>query len=122
VNVSWLDAQDYLEWLSQQTKQRYRLPTEIGWEYASRSGSDSGYFHTPNRLYHDEVGRRPPNRWGIYDMLGNVFEWCDEQDQQKVAAEKSHRVARGGGWHASAFFAATARLPDVGFRCARYFE
>ena len=86
INVNWQDACDYCRWLSQQTGYMYRLPTEAEWEYACRAGSTTAYpfGSDPDKLKEyavfnvnrtEPVGTKLPNNWGIYDMLGNVWEW-----------------------------------------------
>ena len=100
-NVSWQDAQRYLEWLSDQTGAHYRLPTEAEWEYAARAGTRTAYntgecinanlanFHdkekfndcNPTELYRGKVvavGSFPANLWGLHDVHGNVLEWTQD--------------------------------------------
>jgi formylglycine-generating enzyme required for sulfatase activity len=98
INVSWADATAYCEWLSGQTGQRYRLPTEAEWEYACRAGTTTpfsfGAAITPEQVNYDgrhpyAGGRKglyrkrtvpvmslPANPWGLHEMHGNVWEWC----------------------------------------------
>lgn len=88
-SMSQLAALMYCKWLYQKTKVFYRLPTEAEWEYASKAGSSTAYYFGNNPLllnkyawyqnnskgvYH-KVGQKMPNKWGLYDMLGNVLEW-----------------------------------------------
>ncbi len=80
--VSWHEATAFCEWLSEREGQTYRLPTEAEWEYACRAGSTT-IFHIGDDLPDDflqrasrRVGLTPPNSWGLYDMHGNVEEWC----------------------------------------------
>ncbi|MGV8135998.1 MAG: formylglycine-generating enzyme family protein [Mangrovibacterium sp.] len=124
VNVSWDDAVAYCRWLSQKTGKHYRLPTEAEWEYAARGGNKSkGYKYsgsstTDNVAWSSEnsdnkphpVGQKQPNELGIYDMSGNVWEWCSDwydvnyydyspQNNPTGPSSGSLRVRRGGCWH-----------------------
>lgn len=107
VMVSWYDARAYCRWLSEQTGRHFRLPTEAEWEYACRAGTTTPYFtgdtlpasmHKAqrNNRYKEpvslKVGQSAPNPWGLYDMHGNVEEWCI--DPWDAAAD--FRVVRGG--------------------------
>ncbi|WP_199432899.1 formylglycine-generating enzyme family protein [Qaidamihabitans albus] len=112
----------------------YRLPTEAEWEHACRAGT-TGARHGPldeiawhrgnsHERMHD-VGGRQPNAWGLYDMLGNVWEWC--WDSFDAEDHPDYRVLRGGGWfdeHWSCRASVrrrshpTFRVDDVGFRVA----
>ena len=120
-------ANKYCEWLSAKTGHFYRLPTEAEWEYACRAGttnaysygdnrgklSDYGWFFENSHSKYQRVGRKKPNSWGLYDMHGNVAEWClDQYDpnfygQQKEelsvnpwnkATQPYPHVVRGGSW------------------------
>ncbi len=86
ININWHDAQAYCAWLSQVTGDEYRLPTEVEWEYACRAGTTTRFFFGDNKedltdyaVFDTEktepVGTKDPNAWGLYDMLGNVWEW-----------------------------------------------
>ena len=92
ISVSWDDAKTYTKWLSKKTNQNYRLPTEAEWEYVARAGtttkysfgnSDSNlgsyawYKDNGNERTH-KVGTKEPNPWGLYDIHGNVWEWCED--------------------------------------------
>jgi formylglycine-generating enzyme required for sulfatase activity len=128
INVSWRDAQDYIDWLAQETGQAYRLPSEAEWEYACRAGTTTRYSFgdeiTPNNAnYADsglgrtsEVGAYPANPWGLHDMHGNVLEWVEDDwhdDYQGAPSDGSARkdavdgrnprlcVLRGGSWFSS---------------------
>jgi formylglycine-generating enzyme required for sulfatase activity len=133
IYVSWYDATAYAEWLSEQTGQKYRLPTEAEWEYAARAGTTTKYWWGneigKNRAACDgcgaewgwdakhmtaPVGSFAPNAFGLYDTVGNVWEWtCSEYEnrykgQEKICKNKatiktdgenqSHFVLRGGSW------------------------
>lgn len=87
--ISWTASKEYILWRCEQDNRDYRLPTEAEWEYACRAGSRTVYpwgnTHDPKYLNADgsqgrptAVGSYPPNRWGLYDMLGNVWEWCED--------------------------------------------
>lgn len=124
--VSWDDAAEFCRRLSALPAERaagrvYRLPTEAEWEYACQAGSTSAYSHGDNEAqlgdyaWYDQnsestthpVGQKRPNAWGLYDMHGNVWEWCQDwygdYPQGVVTdpvgpAEGSLRVYRGGSW------------------------
>ncbi|GIJ38841.1 hypothetical protein Vwe01_21660 [Micromonospora andamanensis] len=113
----------------------YRLPTEAEWEYACRAGTTGPRYGPLDEIawYRDnsdghlhEVGGRQPNTWGLYDMLGNVWDWCWDIYDAEVYG--SYRVLRGGGWfdeHWSCRASVRRRshptftVDDVGFRLAR---
>ena len=120
-NVSWNDCQQFINKLNSLTGKNYRLPTEAEWEYAARGGNRSkGYKYSgsntlDNVAWYDdnsgdkthEVMTKSPNELGLYDMSGNVWEWCSDwhgeypssaQTNPKGASSGSDRVRRGGGW------------------------
>lgn len=111
--VSWDDAREYIAKLNALTGKNYRLPTSEEWEYAARGGNQSKkykysgsddidevawyYCNIPNRGV-QPVGRKKPNELDIYDMSGNVWEWCSDCDSRAVDAFCNSRVVRGGAW------------------------
>jgi formylglycine-generating enzyme required for sulfatase activity len=171
INVSHENAQGYVTWLSEKTKQKYRLPTEAEWEYAARAGSDkarfwgnsedatcqyANVFNAATRAKYKDVERKAfrcddgfvetapvgslkPNKFGLYDMLGNVWEWVEDcwngsyagaptDGSAWKAGDCSKRVLRGGGWYYGPNNARSAKRlksepgrqgNDVGFRIAR---
>jgi formylglycine-generating enzyme required for sulfatase activity len=155
VFVSWNDAVAFCRWLSDKESKPYRLPTEAEWEYACRAGTTTAY-HTgkslPQPFYKNvgmswfpgrktgtdivplHVGKTPANPWGLYDMHGNVEEWCldwygpyvdDPQTDPTGRADGDFRVTRGGSHSTTLEFLRSANrggtLPDdrswlIGFR------
>src|SRR5262252_1515791 len=119
VNVSWEDALAYVGWLSQAAGKIYRLLSEAEWEYCCRAGTTSVYSfgdtidETQAQFSQGmtaEVGSFPANAWGLYDMHGNVWEWCEdnwhptyqgapEDGSVWKGGDASSRVLRGGSWH-----------------------
>jgi len=120
--VSWDDAQEFCKKVSAKTGKTVRLPTEAEWEFACRAGTTTTYYtgdteadlnlaawynHNSNGTTHP-VGQKEPNAWGLYDMHGNVFEWCQDwygeypagaATDPKGAANGQFRVLRGGSWN-----------------------
>lgn len=96
-NVSWTDAQEFLRKLNEMDKTfRYRLPTEFEWEYAARAGAtgepswdeirESAWQSDVDLGTTHPVGGKKPNRWGLYDTLGNVWEWVQDPYNEKLFA------------------------------------
>ena len=136
VNVSWKDAMEFCRKLSALPEERavgrvYRLPTEAEWEYACRAGTATRYSFGDDQSRLEEhgwfggnsggqphpVGQKKPNAWGLYDMHGNVLEWCsdwygeypnDGIEDPTGPFAGSMRVSRGGGWHSAAGFCRSA--------------
>jgi len=124
-NVSWDDAQEFCRILSQQTGRTFRLPTEAEWEYAARGGNKSrGYKYSGSNSislvawYDDNSGSqthpvkvKQPNELGLYDMSGNVWEWCQDRFCDYGSYSQTNpigsypgtgRVCRGGSWYRNA--------------------
>ncbi len=120
--VSWYDVQEFILKLNQQTGKVYRMPTEAEWEFAARGGNLSkGYIYAGSNLLEDvgwfkgnagkkthPVGQKAANELGLYDMSGNVREWCEDWfafysteklTDPKVSNTGGETVIRGGGWN-----------------------
>ena len=162
VNVSWNDAVAFCAWLSKKETKKYRLPTEAEWEYACRSGSATRYYFgkdseglakyanvadaaakakfpawntiaaNDGNIFTAPVGSFLPNAFGLYDMHGNVWQWCADwygrdyyhaapQDDPQGPTEGELRVYRGGSWHANPLECRAAyrgrNLPDYASDC-----
>ncbi len=153
-NLTWTEAVAFCRKLSalpaeQQAGRVYRLPTEAEWEYACRAGSKTAYHFGPEvaklaeHAWFDQnakgpqpVATRKPNAWGLYDMHGNVWEWCsdwlgDYSAEPSIAPagpkQGTDRVVRGGGWDIDSAACRSAyrdggepttRLESLGFRVA----
>lgn len=109
VRVSWDDANAYCVWLSERTGDLYRLPTEAEWEYVARNSPIGWDSYNSGGAPH-EVGTSPPNELGIYDLMGNVWEWCadwygpypsEPQTNPKGVPRGTHKVLRGCSWYFS---------------------
>ena len=124
--VSWNDCQSFIYKLNQLTGLKFRLPTEAQWEYAARGGKQSrglkysGSDNAKNIAWYEknsgskthQVGTKEPNELGIYDMSGNVWEWCGDwygsysssaQTNPTGPSSGSFRVQRGGSWDSGAW-------------------
>ncbi len=152
IHVSWNDAMAYCTWLLEQTGKKYTLATEAQWEYAAGGGKgartkwagtnkeealkDYAWYHKNSEGKTHEVALLAPNSLGLYDLSGNVWEWCHDQYGEKYYEEckakgtvenptgpesGSFRVIRGGSWIISAGYCRTAcRLRDnPGYRSNR---
>ena len=161
IKVSWRDAREYVDWLAEHTGKPYRLPSEAEWEYAARAGTRTPFYfgetistdvanYRGTHVYGNgrvgvfrgrtiDVGSFAPNRFGIYDMHGNVWEWvedCWHPDYRQAPVDGSarnarscrERVLRGGGWaNSPGGLRSAMRIPNragvnsdiVGFRVAR---
>ncbi|BFM48124.1 SUMF1/EgtB/PvdO family nonheme iron enzyme [Marinomonas sp. THO17] len=138
INVSWYDAKAYTAWLSEQTGEEYRLPTEIEWEYSARADSNTAFWYgnevQPGYSICDScgsqwdaistgpVGSQASNPLGLFDMHGNVAEWVEDcyhdnyegaptKNQVWLANQCDNRVLRGGSWF---------DIPRVGRSATRY--
>jgi formylglycine-generating enzyme len=149
VNISWDDAISYCKWLSDTTGKTYRLPTEAEWEYAARGGKKSkgfiyaggqsmystGWYEENSNAGTQPVAQKRPNELGLFDMSGNVWEWCQDwfgaytaeaQTNPQGSNENQYfKILRGGSWnyvmagcrvaHRN-YFSPESRLNDYGFR------
>jgi formylglycine-generating enzyme required for sulfatase activity len=153
-NVSWNDATAFCEWLSEKEGETYHLPSQAQWQYACRAGTTTRWYGTDDEAVLQKhawfvassggtihlVGQKLANAWGLFDMHGNVWEWCMDYywDEQYCANsplndptgpdEGSNRVVHGGAladiagvcraacrhWHVPSF-----RGDNLGFRLAR---
>lgn len=149
VCVNWYDVQAMLEWMNDTGKGLYRLPTEIEWEYACRSGgkpetycggknsSRLAWEHDNSKGRTHPVGKKASNGLGLYDMSGNAIEWTcskrgwydfDKYYYSKCRSESPSFVIKGGGWNSHSFFIrASFRIDtepansfnELGFRLAK---
>jgi formylglycine-generating enzyme required for sulfatase activity len=133
VNVNYNDAVSYCNWLGEKYGGDWRLPTEAEWEYAARGGNKNtgytyagsdelekvGWFADNAGGQPQSVGRKKPNELGIFDMSGNVWEWCKDwysesyysnspSQNPKGAASGTARVLRGGSWDDAAAYCRVA--------------
>ena len=135
--VTWNDCQTFISKLNQLTGKTFRLPTEAQWEYAARGGNKSkGYTYSGSNAiddvawYNDNSDRmthpvktKAPNELGIYDMTGNVYEWCSDwygsyssaaQTDPTGPSTGSYRVGRGGSWDSYALYCRVADRNFIG--------
>ena len=168
INVSWNDAKAYTRWLSKKTGKSYRLPTEAEWEFVARAGTQTRWsfgdnenslqdyaWYKKNSYYKGEghkdygtqqVGRKKANPWGVHDMHGNVWEWCEDwymDNYEKTPIDGTiqgnnkglffekivfNKVVRGGSWYDYAYHIRSAsrhrinptnRGNSIGFRLQR---
>jgi formylglycine-generating enzyme required for sulfatase activity len=121
--VSWHESKEFCYKLNKKTGKKYRLPSESEWEYACRAGTTTRYYFGDNpeelrkHAWYDgnskssthPVGRKKPNPWGIYDMYGNLCEWCEDKWHDNylgmpndgtpwLQGYNNARVLRGGCW------------------------
>jgi formylglycine-generating enzyme required for sulfatase activity len=141
-DVTWFDAVEFCNKLSESTGEKYRLPTEAEWEYACRAGTQTLYFwgdsedemgkyawygknawsevwttpHADNEGI-QPVGQKEANAWGLYDMIGNVYEWCsDKYGEYPIEAATDPKgpksgdfhICRGGEWNSEPWDARSA--------------
>ncbi len=151
--VSQQKAREFCQKLSERTGKKYRLPSEAEWEYACRAGSETKYYFgddasklgeyawyrdNSNRETHP-VGQKKPNKWGLYDMHGNVWEWCEDEWHSNYQgapkygkawndnpSQNSKYVLRGGSWYYGPQDCRSACrnlvINNVGFRPAFSFQ
>ena len=108
--VTWYDTQEFIKKLNEKYPgSNFRLPTEAEWEWAARGGNESkGYLYAGSNNIDDvawyyensgekthPVGQKKPNELGLYDMSGNVWEWCEDWYDEKT----NWKVVRGGSWY-----------------------
>ena len=153
IGVSWNDAKAYTKWLSKKTGKNYRLPTEAEWEYVARAGTTTKwsfgdnknsltkyawYTKNSNGKTH-QVGTKKANPWGVYDMHGNVWEWCEDwyldsynstprNGSANQSQKNNYKVLRSGSWfnianntrsvNREGYYPAS-RYRDIGFRLQR---
>ncbi|EPF24207.1 MAG: serine/threonine-protein kinase pkn1 [Microcystis aeruginosa Ma_MB_F_20061100_S19] len=134
--VSWDEAQAFCKELSQITGKTYRLPTEAEWEYVCRAGlGDYAWYYGNSQDTTHPVGQKKPNAWGLYDMSGNVWEWCEDNwHDNYIGAPKDgsawltndndYQIVRGGSWSINPSYCRSAYrdefyrdgYDDIGFR------
>jgi formylglycine-generating enzyme required for sulfatase activity len=134
-NLSWYDCFEFIEMINEiDDEHHYRLPTEAEWEYCCRAGStslfcfgdspenlsDYGWYNVNSNISTHAVGLKKPNAWGLYDMHGNVWEWCNDwfsetyyeespTEDPQGPSEGEHKVVRGGSWISYYFVCSSGR-------------
>lgn len=147
--VNWQQAKEFCQKLSFKTRRQIMLPSETQWEYAARAGTTTDYFFGNNEEILGEyawysqnslgktqpVGQKKPNPWGLYDMLGNVWEWCQDdwesdyhhlpQDGSAYVNNSEQKARRGGSWLFKSFYCrcpyrywnnSSSSVNSIGFR------
>ena len=133
VNVTWYDVKQFIRKLNLISGEHFRLPTEAEWEYACRAGSNTKYAHGSLKMglahyawfydnafkkderYAHEVGTLKPNKWELFDMMGNVYEWCSDWYSRNYYNKcpvnnpqgplyGKYKVVRGGDWSLTDYF------------------
>jgi len=159
VNVDWNDVVEFCRKLSEQEGVEYRLPTEAQWEYACRAGTTTVYsfgddeaklgqhawYHAnawdSGEQYAHRVGQKVPNPWGLYDMYGNLWEWCHDRwapyrsehilNDPMGPAQGKYRILRGGCFDLSTapirsirrlMYVPKNRCFNIGFRPSRTYD
>jgi len=157
INITWQDANNYAKWLSSVTGNDYRLPSEAEWEYACRAGTKTkwsfgddaselqnyAWFSKNSKNRIGKVGLKKPNNWGLYDMHGNIWEWCLDDwisnyryftidgsayNQNRKLNPRTQKTLRGGSWASESFHTRSStrfymkvrnKDDDIGFRLVR---
>jgi formylglycine-generating enzyme required for sulfatase activity len=151
--VSWNDAKEFCRKLSEMTGEEYRLPTEAEWEYACRAKTTGAYpgdldamawYNKNSDSRTHPVGRKQSNAFGLYDMQGNVWEWCEDDWHSSYTnapndgsawvdkpGRSPYRMVRGGNWYHTAAncrstnrgsYSLDARIDILGFRLVRTYR
>jgi len=147
--ISWQQAKEFCQKLSFKTRRQVMLPSETQWEYAARAGTTTDYFYGNNEeilgqyAWYSQnslgktnpVGQKKPNPWGLHDMLGNVWEWCQDdwetdyhnlpEDGSAYINNSDQKARRGGSWLFNSFYSrcpyrywnkASSCINIIGFR------